>query len=388
MEGVKAMSSSKKIGFYTTGIEFDGSSLSRPGGLGGSETAFIQLAQALARRGHEVQAFNDCQAPGEYNGVYYQPFSQSLPILAQEHFDIFISSRCPSFFSLPISASLKVLWNHDTLDNPQELKLVQDKIDIFWVLSNFHKNNFLTRLPQIDDRLMVTRNGLDFDLLEQSSCPQQPKDPHKLIYASRPERGLKILLEHIWPHLYQENPKRKLYICGYQIKMDSVPPHLNKIYKEIEQLIHSSPGIVLLGGLNKEEYYSHLREASLMLYPCTFPEISCIVALEAQALGVPVLTSNAYALAETVVSPQTKIEGRPASAKYITEYIAKASHLLSNPAELTAIGQSSQEAIYQRYSWDQIAAEWERIFNLNLKAKKSYHPIPQMPRFVENALPY
>ena len=385
------MSSNKKIGFYTTGIEFDGSSLNRPGGLGGSETAFIQMAQALARQGHEVHAFNDCQTYGEYGGVHYHPFSQSLPILAQEHFDIFISSRCPSFFSLPISASLKVLWNHDTLDNPQELKRVQDKIDIFLVLSNFHKKNFLARLPKIESRLVLTRNGLDFNLLEQNSSPnkaQTPKDPHKLIYASRPERGLKTLLEHIWPRLHQENPRLKLHICGYQIKMDNIPTHLSEMYHEINQLTLSTPGLVLLGGLNKEEYYNHLREASLMLYPCTFPEISCIVALEAQALGVPVLTSNAYALAETVVSPETKVEGRPASAEYIAEYVAKATHLLNNPAELNAIAQSSKEAIYQRYGWDQIAAEWERIFSLSLKAKNIYHPIPKHPRFIENALPH
>ncbi len=43
------------------GIAFDGASAER-GPLGGAETAFAALAEALARRGHRVAVRNRCRA--------------------------------------------------------------------------------------------------------------------------------------------------------------------------------------------------------------------------------------------------------------------------------------------------------------------------------------
>jgi len=361
--------SPRKIGFYTAGVPFDGGSLERGGGLGGSETAFIQVTRALARRGHEVLAFTSCDTPGVYDGVTYHSFSSSLPVLAKEHFDIFVVSRYSAFFNLPFSADLKVLWNHDTLDNPKELRLIHDEIDLFLVLSKFHRDNYLLRLPQLDDRLIVTRNGLDFDLMDQSASARV--DPNKLIYASRPERGLKTLLETIWPRLYAWNPDLRLHVCGYQITLRDLPPHLADLYNHVNNLLECTPGLVVLGGLNKKDYYRHLSESALMLYPSVFPEISCLAALESQALGVPILTSDAFALSESVVEPRMKVSGRPGSADYVNDYVERAIGLLSDRPALEEIGRKSKAIIRAGYSWDQIAAEWERIFDLNLRARNN-----------------
>ncbi|UQZ90079.1 hypothetical protein C4J81_13050 [Deltaproteobacteria bacterium Smac51] len=369
------MDSLRKIGFYTAGVPFEGDALER-GALGGSETAFIQITRALARRGHQVSAFNSSTKAGIYEGVAYYPFADSLPILAREHFDIFVVSRYCAFFNLPFMSDLKVLWNHDTLDNPKELRSVHDEIDLFLVLSNFHKDNFLVRMPQIDDRLVVTRNGLDFDLMDRSAAPE--KDPNKVIYASRPERGLKTLLEDIWPRLHRAFPDLRLHVCGYNIKLDGIPAELEELYRHINVLLESTPGLVILGGLSKGEYYRHLSESSMMLYPSVFPEVSCLAALESQALGVPVLTSDAFALSESVLAPQTKIGGRPGSPQYVNDYVERAMEFLSNPAALEEIGRTSKEKIRSRYSWDMIAAEWERMFNLSLKARDSQSYLVEM----------
>lgn len=358
-----------KIGFYTGGVSFEGDSTERGGGLGGSETAFIQVTRALARRGHQVMAFNSCENPGLYDGVTYHSFSQSLPVLAKESFDVFVVSRYCAFFNLPFTSTLKVLWNHDTLDNPKELRMVHDEIDLFLVLSNFHRDNFLVRLPQLDDRLVVTRNGLDFALLDQAASPEV--DPLKLIYASRPERGLRTLLADVWPRLHRWNPELKLYICGYQIKLDNMPPHLQELYRQVDTLIETTPGLVVLGGLNKRDYYRHLSQSALMLYPSVFPEVSCLAALESQALGVPILTSDAFALSESVVSPKMRVGGKPGSPAYVDDYVERAIWCLSNRAELEAIGRQSRDQIRSRYSWDKVAAEWERLFSLGLRAKKN-----------------
>ena len=356
----------RKIGFYTSGPPFAGDSLARGESLGGSETAFIQMTQALARRGHQVWAFNNCPRPGRHGDVGYHHFPEALAVLAREQFDIFVVSRYAAFFNLPLTSGLKVLWNHDTLDRPRELNLVHDEIDLFLVLSRFHRDNFLTRLPQLDDRLVVTRNGLDLDLLDRAAAG--PPDPDLFIHASRPERGLKLLLENIWPRLHQWNPNLRLQVCGYQLP-EGPPPHLVQLYREVERLLAVTPGVIDLGPLGKADYYSSLSRSALMLYPSIFPEISCLAVLEAQALGVPPLTSDAFALAESVPVPELRVGGRPGSPEYVRDYVERAMSLLSRPQELARLGHESRALVRARYAWDQVAAEWERLFDLNLRAK-------------------
>jgi len=356
----------RKIGFYTSGPPFAGDSLERGEALGGSETAFIQMTRALARRGHQVWAFNNCPRPGRRHGVIYHHFPEDLAVLAREKFEIFVVSRYAAFFNLPLSAGLKVLWNHDTLDRPRELKLVHDEIDLFLVLSRFHRDNFLIRLPQIDDRLVVTRNGLDLEFLDWAAAG--PPDPERLIYASRPERGLKLLLEEIWPRLHQWNPNLKLQVCGYQLP-EGPPPHLVELYGQVERLLAVTPGVVNLGPLGKADYYRHLSQSALMVYPSVFPEISCLAVLEAQALGVPPLTSDAFALTESVPVPELRVGGRPGSPEYVRAYVERAVALLGQPEELARLGREARAAVRARYAWDQVAAEWERLFDLNLRAK-------------------
>lgn len=359
----------KTLGFYTEGPPFEGDALEKRA-LGGSETAFIEMCRAFQRLGYEVIAICNCETSSDYHGVAYFPVRKSLPILANTKFDVFVVSRYFGFFNLPINAGLKVLWNHDTLANPGALRSVQDEIDLNFVLSQFHRDNYLTRIPQLDDRTVVTRNGLNFSQMDigMSLCE---KDQDKLIYASRPERGLQLLLEKIWPRLKDARPSLKLYLCGYTLSREHVDPLLLELYDYLEMLISLDDSIVTLGSLTKVEYYRHLASSALVTYPCVFPEISCLVALEAQAAGTAILTSASYALDESVVIPEFKINGRPGSDRYVESYVERAIKLLSDNEGTLKLANLAKEKIRSRYSWDQVAKEWERIFKLSLKARET-----------------
>jgi glycosyltransferase involved in cell wall biosynthesis len=359
----------RSLGFYTEGPPFEGDGLEKSS-LGGSETAFIEITRSLAKLGHEVTAFNNCESSGRYEGVDYFPFKNSLPYLARKKFDVLVVSRFFGFFNLPVKASLKVLWNHDTLENPGSLRSIQDEIDLFLVLSVFHRDNYLTRIPQLDDRMIITRNGVNFDLLDKAA-EGAVKDKDKMIYASRPERGLKILLEDIWPRLKENRPDLKLFLCGYDLDKAQIDPRLLPLYDYLDLLVRNSKDVYPLGALNKLDYYRHLAESSMLLYPSIFPEISCIVSLEAQALGVPILTSDAFALKESVKTPAFKVTGRPGSPQYIQNYVERALKLLSDPEGTESLAQKAKSLIRESYSWDRIASEWSRIFELSLRARES-----------------
>ena len=255
------------IGFYTEGPPFDGGTLEERA-LGGSETALIQAARALSDKGNRILVFNNCHGPGTWHGVdYFQ--RRDLPRRAATGFDVFIVSRFYGIFQAPMRAGLKVLWNHDTLDQAAGLRVVQDQVDVFFVLSKFHASNYLTRLPGLEPRMAVTRNGVDLDLISRSTegCA---KDENAVIYASRPERGLQNLLQDIWPELRKKRPDLKLYLCGYKGDPASYPPELRDLYGKINELVRTSPNVIALGALTKQDYYRRLASSSLMLYPCVF----------------------------------------------------------------------------------------------------------------------
>jgi glycosyltransferase involved in cell wall biosynthesis len=218
--------------------------------------------------------------------------------------------------------------------------------------------------------MIITRNGVNFSLLD-NGAKGTVKDKDKMLYASRPERGLKTLLEDIWPRLKENRPSLRLYLCGYELDKAQVDPRLIPLYDYLDLLVRNSKDVYPLGSLCKLDYYRHLAESSMLLYPSVFPEISCIVSLEAQALGTPVLTSDAFALKESVKIPAFKVGGRPGSPEYIQNYVERALLLLSDPEGTMEKAHKAKELIRQSYSWDKIASEWSRIFELSLRARES-----------------
>lgn len=362
-----------RICFVTDGEEFNGASPEERA-LGGSETALVQMARALARRGHGVQVFCRCPTPGLYHGVIYHDRTTMAESVLRESWDVLVVSRFFGAMSLPFQAGLTVLWNHDILDRAAELARHLPTIDIMLVLSRFHAQDYAGKLEACTGKLVRTRNGLDLDLLEKAATGIT-RTPGRMIYASRPERGLKLLLEQIWPRLLRQFPHLRLTICGYQLGNTPIHPSLQKKYIEIELLTSMTPGVEVLGPLAKESYYAHLASCECMLYPCVFPEISCIAALEAQALGVPIVTSDRFALAETVLTPQFKVAGEPGSAEYIDQFIAAVQSVINNPRQAADRAAAARAIVVGHNSWDAIADQWEELFVSTMAERRVKHPL-------------
>jgi glycosyltransferase involved in cell wall biosynthesis len=355
------------IGFITDGEAFHGASPEERA-LGGSETALVQMGRALAQRGHRVQVFCRCPKPGIYHKVRYRDRKELVHAASEERFDVLVVSRFFAALDLPLQAGLKVLWNHDILDKPSEMRSRLDLFDLALVLSRYQAEDYTGRLPACADKLAITRNGLDLELIARTTRGVE-RQPGLVTYVSRPERGLKLLLEHIWPRIKEALPDFRLAICGYQVKDTELHPAIEREYAEIDELIKQSQGIEVLGGLAKEAYYRHLASCQALLYPCVFPEISCIAALEAQAVATPIVTSRAFALSETVYAPEFLVAGRPGSDEYVDAYVARALELLASPEQAGLWSQQARETVWQRHDWALIAAEWEELFLEKLQSR-------------------
>ena len=74
-------------------LAYDGTFLeTRP--IGGTENAVINFARAMARRGHQVTAYTNCQRDIEHEGVRWVPLRDSPP----QTCDLYIACQHPRLF--------------------------------------------------------------------------------------------------------------------------------------------------------------------------------------------------------------------------------------------------------------------------------------------------
>ncbi len=350
----------KVIGFFADGLSFDGGTIHHRS-LGGSESAVYYMARELRLLGYEVWVVSNCDQPGAYEGVRYVHKRDFKSLALQTEFDVFIVSRFYSFFQVPFRSRLNILWNHDMLGNKFILMKYLPRIQVLFNLSRFHVESYLAKIPELKPMIRQTRNGIDPAAVNRAALGRE-KIQGKMIYASRPERGLKILLESIWPKLRSTFPELELYICGYEVDGQAIPAKVKNLYSYLDGLIRESPGVHPLGALSKEDYYLHLAESQLMLYPCDFPEISCIVALEAQGCKTPIVTTKAFALSETVGVEDWLVEGLPGSEEYKDSFIGKVEALVTNNSYYDETAKMGYQWVMPRFTWPTIAREWSSLF--------------------------
>lgn len=347
---------------YAEGLPFDGAAPFERS-LGGSESAAVFMARELARRGHRVRVFCQCPRPGEYDGVAYHDLTDFPAFVESESCDVFICCRHLRGLTAPVRSKVNVVWNHDiiTKEAARQLKSLMYKVDRLLVLSRFHRSQFQRHLSLPEGRYLVTRNGVDLDLIDEAIAGVA-RDSNRLLYTSRPERGLDVLLE-MWPELKRRRPELKLAIAHYENPgADAqMADYLDTLHRTAELL----PGVTLLGPLNKRELYRELAASALVVYPAVFPEVSCISALEAAACGTPMVASRYGALKESVADGETGllIPGDPHGERYQSGFVEGVIALLEDEARRAEMGQAGRRRIEERYQWRAIAGEWEQFFD-------------------------
>jgi glycosyltransferase involved in cell wall biosynthesis len=86
-----------------------------------------------------------------------------------------------------------------------------------------------------------------------------------------------------------------------------------------------------------------------------------IVPLEAMACGVPVVAAAVGGLRDTVVDHATGLHVPPRDPEAIASALTM---LLENPALRAELGKAGQQRARTRYSWDRVAAETEKAYQL------------------------
>ncbi len=327
-------------------------------GMGGSETAACEMAKQLAALGHEVRVYGDCrESEGIYDYVSYLHHDKFRNLEC----DVLLVSRQAQALAdeLNVSAKIKLLWVHDVfaLNGSNELLLKADRI---LALSQWHKESLLNHHNLHSDHVVVTRNGIN---LERFEGPVK-RNPFKVVNSSSPDRSLPVLLE-CWSEIKKLVPQAELHLFygfgnwsyGAQFNPGQVTL-IEQLKAKIEEL--APLGVVNHGRVNQNELAEHMLSSGVWAFPTWFTETSCIGAMEAQAAGLRIVTSDLAALKETVGSRGVLLEGVWTSAEYKAAFIKETVKALkkNGSADRVALAQHARD----NFSWSGLALDWDKMF--------------------------
>lgn len=324
--------------------------------LGGMETALIRLSEALQEQGHNVIVFSDYENPPLSKPLYLP--KKSISHLGEV--DCFVAVRDWRGCFLPVKAKKIFYWTGDSYDLPQNLGMgdrrVINKIDRFLAVSSWHADRicYLSGFPK--EKSYVLRNGIHSEYFTGT----ETRNLKRLIYSSTPYRGLKFLPK-IFTKIKEKHSDAELHVFSdykvYGQNSEQNYPALVQEFNALKEEFSKINGVYLHGNIKQKDLAREMMKSSILAYPNTFEETSCITAMEAQAAGCVVITSNLGALPETVDDAGIIIKQKPESPEYIEAFINEIDKIFKNESTFAELSKKALERS-KSFCWKQVAQEF------------------------------
>ena len=263
---------------------------------------------------------------------------------------------------------INVLWMHHFVNQREAKNLGSkdfiNKLDWIVYNSNWNLEQHVKyfRIPK--SKSVVIRNAI-----EKINFSEKPSNKINLIYHTTPWRGLKILLK-VFKNLNLENVELNVYSSTkiYGEKFDAL---LGKNYEGLFNECKNTKNVNYFGFLKNEKIIEELKRMHIFSYPSTWPETSCIAAIESMAAGCEVVTTDLGALNETC-SPFGKMinfEKKPEDLeiKYGEALLDSIKNFWSDKTQKKL--KLQRESINENYSWDSRVIEWKKFFDSARKKK-------------------
>jgi glycosyltransferase involved in cell wall biosynthesis len=321
-------------------MPFSGETL-RSQSMGGTESSVVQLAEALARRGHEVCVFNAIPSPRHEFGVDWRPFWQA-PDYTRGQTGIAVAN--PKLFN-GLAFRSYIFWVHNPLKSWRQIRrgnvaaLVRTRPH-FVLLGEYHSAQVPRWFPS--SGRTVIHHGVHEDFFRKAAASAPP--PPRAIFTSQPYRGLDWVLA-LWPAIKRQAPSASLDIFAPKT-------HQAEANAKMAEL----PGVQFRGSIARPDLVNELANARVQLIPGHRDETYCLAAAEAAAVGVPIVTLGTGSLSERVRDGQTGFIAHSREA-----FVAAAVRLLSDDALWSAMHRASL-ADAALAGWDARAEEWEALF--------------------------
>jgi glycosyltransferase involved in cell wall biosynthesis len=329
------------------GIAFDGLT-AEEGPLGGAETAFVALAEALAQRGHDVTVRNRCRAALCHKSVRWVPLSDELPAAC----DLYIGNRGHRVIGLVKKAGRRVFWLHNPagyLKKPRNLWRLAFYRPVLVTTGAYHSATVPWWLP------CAGCEEIPYGILDRfrSATPREPPPP-RAIFTSNPLRGLDWLLDLWVSRIVPVLPEAELHIyAGPAVYGMAEAPRMQAALARADSL--ATYGIRRFPPMGRARLAEALLGARGMLYRGDPGETFCLALAEAQAIGVPVVVQPLGS------APERVIDGVTGCVAIDDDTFAAAAIAVLRDDALWEKWHRAALVCQRGLSWDDVAARFEAL---------------------------
>lgn len=333
-------------------------------GLGGSEEAVVYLSRELEKLGWKITVYaNPGSEAGNHDGVEYRPWYELNP---KDAFNGLILWRGIGFADIKPQSKFTMLWLHDVPSNPDFTQERLNYVDKIAVLSEYHKSLLRLHdngqfLPMPDEKVFLTSNGIP-----NIKVPDVERNPHRMIYASSPDRGLPYLLNN-WEAIRKEVPDAELHVFyGFEVfDMIHRDNPARKQWKNQVMDMMKQPGITYHGRIGHTELEAEYAKSAVWAYPTDFTEISCISAMKAQALGAIPVTTTMAALDETVKNG-IKLDADITLKDSQKEYVEALVKVLKDEKGQEEMRKDMMPWAQKYFQWENVAKLWDELIRVKI----------------------
>ena len=347
--------------------------LERP--LGGSQSALCYLAAGLAQRGNQVTLLSGAREPHVALGVRCRSAEQMSDGLFAPPCDAVVVLNGPADVCLrlrPLLApsTLLVLWTQHAFDQPDMHALARpaarDEWDLIACVSDWHRSTMIQHYGLEPSHVVVRRNAIapPFEGLftDEQALIRAKSSRLILTYTSTPFRGLDVMLS-VFPEVRRQHEEAELHV--YSSMQVYQHDERNDPYRSLYERLRAMPGVKYIGAVPQSTLARAMREATILSYPNTFAETSCIAVMEALAAGLHVVTSDLGALHETTMgfgtlAPIIGIKDRDQFASLYLTHLTEILQTWAPDPEAFAVEHFGQiKAVNEHCTWQRRAVEWE-----------------------------
>ena len=300
--------------------------------IGGVETLFKSLSEALVEEGHEVTVLTNKFMPGLLskeniagvqiirvpliNRYLFTLFGAFPAIIQAFRHDIIhttsYNAGIPAFIASIFSRKKVIITFHEVWDKlwfqlPYMSKVVLGlhylfekallalPFDHFITVSNFSKNR-LSSIGIKEHKISMIYNGINYsEYIEQKPTVERAKAPFTFMYFGRLgiSKGLDLIIAAL--RLLKDKDLRFKFL----LVIPTEPKNFRKLIVdqlEDQDLLSS---VEIYSDLEKEILNNYIRAADAVLIP-SYSEGFCFCAAETMALGTPIVSSGKGSLAEVV----------------------------------------------------------------------------------------
>jgi len=333
------------------GVPFDADSAMK-GPLGGAESAFIALAEALAARDHRVHVVNRCAMPRTVRGVAWAPLQHGAPDRA----DLYIANRGDKLLTLVPRARRVAFWIH----NPARYLIKWRYLTKLWrrrptivFLGDHHASTYPRWAP--DGGRVVIPYGIAAPFLAASRGANPP--PPRAIFTSNPLRALGWLLDVWSDRVRPRAATAELHIYSGPATYGAVGGVKAGPMESVLARARMTAGVIVHPPVAKPALVDALAASRVQLYRGDVGETYCSAVAEAQAMGVPGVVCDIACMRERIVHGRTGFVVADGDAAAFADHAVK---LLTDDVLWRAQSDAARAAA-QASTWDAAAARFEAL---------------------------